>query len=386
MNEALELSGVSVGYGDHLVLDDVSFTVPDPDLGAADSRKHSDPVSAPHVVTAVLGDSGSGKSTLLRAIAGLEPLRGGEICFGGAQVGHAKPHRRGFGMVFQDAQLFPHLSVAANIGYGANLAGQRPDRARIAAMLELVGLSGFGDRSVRTLSGGQAQRVALARALAPRPRALLLDEPMSALDVRLKEGLLRDLPGIIGATPTLLVTHDHREAARLAQQILVLDGGRVIARDRPDRLWRNPPTVAAAAVLGYGFVVPGDSTLLGPADYRSTAADLAGDYRRERALVAFAESALRIVAESTGATDGPAKSNAEVLGMIAGPDGPRWRIRFDSALARSITPAGAVGQPPVEWAIPADDPGGSFEAAAGTRIRVRLRSDRVGVIAENPGP
>ena len=164
-------------------------------------------------IIALLGPSGSGKSTLLRAIAGLERLAGGEIRMRGRRVDDVPTHLRGTGIVFQDGQLFPHRSVARNIGYGLERRGA--DRARwrerVDEMLRLVGLEGYGGRAVTELSGGQQQRVALARALAPEPQLLLLDEPLSALDRALRERLAGELREILRATATsaIHVTHDH---------------------------------------------------------------------------------------------------------------------------------------------------------------------------------
>ena len=180
---------------------------------------------------ALLGPSGCGKSTLLRAIAGLEPLAGGQICWDGADLARVPVHHRGFGLMFQDGVLFPHRDVAGNIGYGLQRAGL--DRATIGArvgeLLELVGLPGYGTRRVATLSGGEAQRVALARALAPRPRLLLLDEPLAALDRTLRERLLTDLRHVLTSTGTtaVFVTHDQGEAFAVADRLAVMRSGRV---------------------------------------------------------------------------------------------------------------------------------------------------------------
>jgi thiamine transport system ATP-binding protein len=171
----------------------------------------------PGEVVALLGPSGCGKSTLLRAISGLEPLAGGRILWDGQDLAAVPVHKRGFGLMFQDGQLFPHLAVGPNVAYGLRMAGiGRAERtAQAAEWLNLVGLSGYWDRDVATLSGGQAQRVALARALAPRPRLMLLDEPLSALDTSLRADLGAAVRSILAAadTPALWVTHDPDEAA-----------------------------------------------------------------------------------------------------------------------------------------------------------------------------
>ncbi|MGM0386639.1 MAG: ABC transporter ATP-binding protein, partial [Actinomycetota bacterium] len=148
-------------------------------------------------VVALLGPSGCGKSSLLRAVAGLEPLAAGDVLWDGESVVGEPVHRRGFGLMFQDGQLFVHRNVAGNIAYGLAGRPREEQRARVAELLELVGLAGYGRRSVTTLSGGERQRVALARSLAPRPRLLMLDEPLSALDRNLRERLTGEVAEIL---------------------------------------------------------------------------------------------------------------------------------------------------------------------------------------------
>ncbi len=181
---------------------------------------------------ALLGPSGCGKSTLLRAVTGLESLAGGLIRFDGQDLADVPVHRRDFGLVFQDGQLFAHRDVAGNIDYGLVMHHvPRAERAqRVAELLQLVGLEGYESRSVATLSGGQRQRVALARALAPRPRLLLLDEPLSALDRDLRERLSHDLRDILRSTGTtaLYVTHDHSEADVVADRVLTMSEGQLV--------------------------------------------------------------------------------------------------------------------------------------------------------------
>ena len=188
----LEVEQLRVVLDGHCILDAVTLVV---ERGA---------------ITCITGPSGSGKSTLLRAIAGLAPVAGGDIRIGGVSVLGVPTHRRGVGLVFQDHALFPHLSVGRNIGFGV-----RRNVRRVAEMLELVGLTGFEDRALATLSGGERQRVALARAIAPAPRVLLLDEPLSALDDELHDRLATDLRRVlreVGST-AVHVTHDRAEAA-----------------------------------------------------------------------------------------------------------------------------------------------------------------------------
>lgn len=183
-------------------------------------------------VVALLGPSGCGKSTMLRAISGLEPLAHGSVWWGGRDLAKTPPHKRGFGLMFQDGQLFTHLTVAGNIGYGLRVQGvARAERdARVTEMLELVDLAGFGARRVTELSGGQRQRVALARALAPKPTLLMLDEPLSALDRELRTGLAHEIFRLLRNTRTtaIVVTHDETEAETIADRVQRMRAGAVL--------------------------------------------------------------------------------------------------------------------------------------------------------------
>lgn len=205
---ALEVVDVSVSFGPRTVLHRVSFDV------------------APGETVALLGPSGSGKSTLLRVIAGLLHPDGGQVLIGGREVTEAPTHLRGVGMVFQDEQLFPHRDVAANISFGLRMQRARSAEiaARVGELLDLVGLPGFDRRRVTELSGGEAKRVALARALAPRPRVLLLDEPLTGLDAELHRRLVGDVRRILSSegTTAVHVTHDRDEAVTLADRVLQL--------------------------------------------------------------------------------------------------------------------------------------------------------------------
>ena len=211
---------------------------------------------APGEVLALLGPSGSGKSTLLRAIAGLEPLADGRVCWAGDDLKDVPVHRRGFALMFQDGQLFPTRTVAANIAYPLKIAGvPRPtQQARVDELLELVGLSGFGGRQVTELSGGEQQRVALARAIAAQPRLLLLDEPLSALDRELRERLGLDLRRILveTGTTTVFVTHDHAEAVTVADRVAVLIAGSLVQVGTPAELRQTPHTPEVARFFGAG--------------------------------------------------------------------------------------------------------------------------------------
>jgi len=184
-------------------------------------------------VVALTGPSGCGKSTLLRAISGLEPLTSGSVRWAGEDLAQVPPHKRGFGLMFQDGQLFAHMTVAKNVAYGLSAKQFSKDerQGRVAELLELVGLPDYGGRAVTELSGGERQRVALARSLAPKPRLLLLDEPLSALDRQLRERLAGELATLLRATGTtaILVTHDPYEADTVADRVLQMWAGRLVS-------------------------------------------------------------------------------------------------------------------------------------------------------------
>ncbi len=240
---ALTLRDVVVRYGDVRAVDRVS-------LDLEQGR-----------VLAVLGPSGCGKSTLLRAVAGLEPVTEGSLAFDGRDLARVPTHRRGFALMFQDGQLFAHLSVARNVAYSLRLRGvpAAARASRVRELLDLVGLSGFEDRLPATLSGGERQRVALARALAVEPRLLLLDEPLSALDATLRGRLALDLREILRAagTTALMVTHDHEEAFTVADEMAVMRAGRIVQRGELSAVWRAPVDTDTALFLGYARVLTG---------------------------------------------------------------------------------------------------------------------------------
>ncbi|HEX6248955.1 MAG TPA: ABC transporter ATP-binding protein [Nocardioidaceae bacterium] len=266
-------------------------------------------------VLAVLGPSGCGKSTLLRAVAGLEVLDSGTVAFDGQDLVGVPTHKRGFALMFQDGQLFPHQSVAANVGYPLRLRGTaRPQvAARVAELLELVGLPGHGDRLPVELSGGERQRVALARSLAADPRLLLLDEPLSALDRELRERLAGDLRRILteAGTTALLVTHDHDEVWTVADRVAVMQAGHILQAGTLDEVWRLPVSGEVALLLGYPTILEGGPARLlaqagGHADVESVSA------------IALRRSALRV--DSSGPLGG------RVVAATLTPDAVRLRV------------------------------------------------------------
>jgi len=205
-------------------------------------------------LVAVIGPSGSGKSTLLKLVSGLTTGHSGSILLDGQDLTHLPVHQRNMGMVFQNYALFPHLTVAQNVAYGLKLrkVGLSERMARATELLKLVGLDGYDTRNVAKLSGGQQQRVALARALAIDPKALLLDEPLSALDASIR-GQLRDQIKTIqrrfNAT-TLLVTHDQEEALTMADRVAVMQDGKVLQFDTPQGVYESPNSKAVADFVG----------------------------------------------------------------------------------------------------------------------------------------
>ncbi|WP_353634919.1 ABC transporter ATP-binding protein [Halobacterium sp. NMX12-1] len=212
----------------------------------------------------LVGPSGCGKTTTLRLIAGFEQPDSGDVRFGGDSVAGVPPEDRDVGIVFQSYALFPHMSVAENVAYGLRFrdppAGQTTDE-RVAELLELVDLAGFGDRDPGELSGGQQQRVALARALAPEPDVLLLDEPMSALDARLREQLrvqVKEIQSELDIT-TVYVTHDQSEALAISDRVAVLNAGRVEQVGEPEEVYREPASRFVAEFVGDNNVFDGES-------------------------------------------------------------------------------------------------------------------------------
>ncbi len=284
---------------------------------------------------ALLGPSGTGKSTLLRIVAGLESADEGTVRLGGHDITSVPAHRRGVGFVFQDQALFPHLDVAANVGFGLRMAGvgAAGRRDAVAEALEVVGLPGFGDRDPATLSGGEAQRVALARALAPRPRLVLLDEPLAALDQLLRERLLLELRSIfddLGVT-VIAVSHDPTESAALGHQLAVLVDGRIAQVGEPGDILAHPVSAAVAGLVGHRNVVSGsvaDDVVTCPWGQFTTSGAAAGP----AAVLVRPDG---IFADPDGALDGVVAGRifrgGSAFATVSGPGWPPLDVRADAS-------------------------------------------------------
>jgi ABC-type Fe3+/spermidine/putrescine transport system ATPase subunit len=238
----LELVNITKQYAGAPLLHDISLTI-----------------HAGEIVS-LLGPSGSGKTTLLRIIAGLEQPERGEVIFEGRNLRGVPPHQRGMGLMFQDLALFPHKNVFENVAFGLRMQGipRAEIRARVLETLELVGLASLAQRDVNNLSGGEQQRVALARALAPRPRLLMFDEPLGALDRLLREQLVAELRAIlkrIGMT-ALYVTHDQDEAFVIADRVAILHATRIVQMGTPAEIYHAPANTFVAQFLGLTNLFP----------------------------------------------------------------------------------------------------------------------------------
>ncbi len=223
-------------------------------------------------IVVLLGPSGCGKTTLLRLIAGLETPDNGRILLSHQDLTAVPVHQRGFGFVFQDYALFPHKNVFHNVAFGLRMMAWSPGhiQARVQEVLALVGLSGFAERPIHELSGGEQQRVALARSLAAKPRLLLLDEPLGALDRALRERLMLDLRFILkqageqDGTTAVYVTHDQTEAFAIADRVVVMNNGRIEQQDTPHQLYQHPATPFVARFLGMENLLTGQLVTVDP--------------------------------------------------------------------------------------------------------------------------
>ncbi|MEM7032636.1 MAG: ABC transporter ATP-binding protein [Chloroflexota bacterium] len=243
----IRLQNVSKNYGQTQAVIDLDLTIPK------------------SAITVLLGRSGCGKTTTLRIVAGLEKPDSGDVWIGEQQVSGGQvwmsATQRQIGMVFQDYALFPHLTVAKNIGFGIPNQSSADRNNRIAALLDLVGLTGMEERYPHQLSGGQQQRVALARALAPSPDVILLDEPFSNLDASLRQTMREEVRNILheAQVTTIFVTHDQEEALRLADELVIMDGGRVLQNGVPEDIYRYPTSLKVAQFLAKVNVLTGEA-------------------------------------------------------------------------------------------------------------------------------
>ncbi|HEV2784448.1 MAG TPA: ABC transporter ATP-binding protein [Actinophytocola sp.] len=334
---ALSVRGLTVRYPAIIAVSDVDIEISDGE------------------VLALLGPSGCGKSTLLRAVAGLERPDAGTVCWDGADLAAIPVHRRGFGLVFQDGQLFPHRDVAGNVAFGLRMRGvdKSTRDARVGELLALLGLDGYQHRRITELSGGEQQRVALARALAPRPRLLLLDEPLSALDRALREQLAMDLAHAlrVSGTTALVVTHDHDEAFTLADRVALMRAGRITQSGRPEEVWRAPADEPTARFLGCTSFLPA-TVAAGVATCALGAVELPrapdGPVR-----LGLRPTALRV--------DGSGPLDGEVLARVHRRDHVRLVVRLDTAMDAV---AGIADAPEV-----------------GARVRLRLDPDGLAVLS-----
>jgi iron(III) transport system ATP-binding protein len=322
MPDAITCENVSVGFGPVRAVDRANLAV------------------EPGEVMALLGPSGCGKTTLLRTIAGLQRADAGSIRLGSDVLQEGRtfvpPHRRAIGLVFQEYALFPHLTVAANIGYG--LPRNEASRERVRTLMAMGGLQGLEHRYPHQISGGQQQRVAVLRSLAPKPRALLLDEPFSNLDATLRASMRAQVAQMLRAegVTALLVTHDRADAFSVADRVAVMSVGRIEQVGTPEDLYFRPQTMAAAAICGDvqyldGTVVEGRvETVLGPLPCTGDMATGPG-----RALV-----------RPEWLAAAPEGMAAEVLGSSL--EGDSWRavLRLDDGTTLVMATPGGQQVPP----------------------------------------
>ena len=288
----------------------------------------------------------------LRAVDGVDlEVAAGEVAWDGRSMVRVPVHKRGFGLMFQDGQLFEHRDVGGNIAYGLTGLPRARRGERVREMLELVGLPGFERRRVTTLSGGQAQRVALARALAPAPRLLLLDEPLSALDRALREQLATDVRTILreGGTTALYVTHDQDEAMTVADRVGVMEAGRLLHLDTPQRLWTDPGSSKVARFLGFDVV--GELALAPGALRVVEAAEGEPGERGGSAQTETPETLPATVLASRlrrGQWEAEVELDPEELAGLVGSDGPAGRagVGADAAADRGPARATALAQGP----------------------------------------
>jgi len=330
MTAAIELRKASRAFGSVVALDRVSLEV------------------APGEFFALLGPSGSGKTTCLRLIAGFDQPDSGEVLLDGVDVTSVPPFDRNVNTVFQDYALFPHMSVAENVAYGPRVRGvaAAERRSRAAGMLELVQLGEFADRRPTQLSGGQKQRVALARALINRPKVLLLDEPLGALDLKLREEMQTELKGLqqrLGIT-FVFVTHDQGEALSMADRVAVFSGGRIEQLDTPRALYMRPRTAFVANFVGSANVVSGT---------------LAERITGRRTSFAIRPELIEIRPDEVALPEGLLATAGILEDVLYHGASSRCHVRIDSDTVLAVARAESAGAPPLP--------------APGTRVRLAWR-------------
>jgi ABC-type Fe3+/spermidine/putrescine transport system ATPase subunit len=242
-NPSLHISGIYKAFGDKHVLNGITFDINQEEI------------------VALLGPSGCGKSTLLSIIAGIEKPDNGTVYWMGTSINDTPPHLRGFGLMFQDNVLFPHMDVFENVAFGLEMSGNDKGeiQQKVSETLDLVNLQGLEHRNVNSLSGGEQQRVALARSLAPQPRLLMLDEPLGSIDRALRERLIGELRTILRRInqTAIYVTHDQEEAFAIADRVVLMNQGKIEQIGTPEDIFRNPETLFTATFLGLTNLVPG---------------------------------------------------------------------------------------------------------------------------------
>ncbi len=362
MQPAVRLDRVAKRYGEHLAVDDISLEI-----------------EAGRFVT-LLGPSGSGKTTLLMMMAGFVEPTSGAIYAGAHDITRLPPEHRDFGMVFQGYALFPNMTVAENIGFALRLRKiDKPTISReVDRMLETVRLTSLGGRLPRELSGGQQQRVALARALIFKPKVLLLDEPLSALDKKLRAGLqeeLRDLHERVGTT-FIFVTHDQDEALSMSDEIVIINRGRIVQRGAPKHLYDRPASHFVADFLGRSNFIEGRVTAIdGP-----TIACSVGSYRFDQAIASGSATGrvgdavlIGLRPEKTLLSiDEPADNGNRIRGVVSKTtyEGADYHVRVatDIGPMQAVVPAGRSASAP--------EPGSAVWLSWPTDASVVLRDDR----------
>ena len=331
----LEVSNISKSFSDGYAVEGVSLN--------ADSGE----------IVGLLGPSGCGKTTLLRLVAGLEQPDSGSLSFDGVPMNGLAPKDRGFGLMFQDLALFPHMDVVGNVSFGLRMQKlpKLKVRARVDELLALVDLAGYGHRKMHELSGGERQRVALARSLAPEPKLLMFDEPFGSLDRGLRESLQMEVRAIlkkIGMT-SIYVTHDRDEAFAMADSIVIMDKGSVVQAGTAQELFRSPKSELVARSLGLKNVIQGTVTAIGKVDTPIGAlrVDQADPSTTEgtSVLAIIDDRKISVVgdAEVGSSLDGTFKGVVESVKFLGGESDVMVRIA-DGLIACSIRPEDAGAQ------------------------------------------